>query len=251
MNAMNILITAGGNTEKIDEVRAIRNTGTGRLGALIAVDILAGLPDARIHYVCDRHAVTPAGDRVSVTYADDVTALEAAVRDVCAARRIDAVVHSMAVSDYRVKNVTTAMNAANAAAGAMAAGSAPDKLAEEIAGAPNVLERGKISSELDDVIVVLERAPKVISLYRDLAPDAVIIGFKLLTNVSEQELIRVGTNLLTRNRCDYVLANDTKYLSAGGHVGHLIARDGSYRTFDGKPAIARAIADAVIREEPK
>ena len=33
---MNILITAGGTTETIDGVRSITNTGTGRLGSLIA-----------------------------------------------------------------------------------------------------------------------------------------------------------------------------------------------------------------------
>jgi phosphopantothenate-cysteine ligase len=160
-----------------------------------------------------------------------VTALEAAVRKVCAENRIDAVVHSMAVSDYRVKNVTTATNAA-------AAG--------DIAHAKDVREGGKISSDLDDVLVVLERAPKIIALYRGLAPDAVIVGFKLLADVSEEKLIEVGYKLLKKNDCDYVLANDTKYLSGGGHIGHLIARDGSYETYDGKAAIAEAIAAAVI-----
>jgi phosphopantothenate-cysteine ligase len=243
---MNILITAGGNTEKIDEVRMIRNTGTGRLGALVAENILASNADARIFYLCDRHAVAPAadttgdttgdtignttGDKVTVVHADDVTALEAAVRKVCEENRIDAVIHSMAVSDYRVKNVTTAMNVA-------AAGN--------IANAKDVRDGGKISSDLNDVLVVLERAPKIISLYRGLAPSAVIVGFKLLADVSEEELIEVGYKLLKKNDCDYVLANDMKYLSSGEHIGHLIARDGSYETYDGKTTIAGAIAAAV------
>jgi phosphopantothenate-cysteine ligase len=300
---MNILITAGGNTEKIDEVRMIRNTGTGRLGALIAENLLASCADAHVFYLCDRHAVTPAApatsaapakpaapiapatavtpaapasDRVTVVHAGNVTALEAAVRKVCAENHIDAVVHSMAVSDYRVKNVTTAMNAADAAEfihresskdgydygrvdGAIfhlwsflkkhKPGKMPwitrQKLAEHIANAKDVREGGKISSDLDDVLVVLERAPKIIALYRGLAPDAGIVGFKLLADVSEDELIGVGYNLLKKNDCDYVLANDTKYLSSGGHIGHLIARDGSYETYDGKTAIAGAIAAAV------
>ncbi|MDR1292798.1 MAG: phosphopantothenate--cysteine ligase [Clostridiales Family XIII bacterium] len=264
MNIRNILITAGGNTEKIDAVRMIRNTGTGRLGALIAEKLLARVADARVFYICDRHAVAPRDGGATVIHADDVTALEAAVRKVCAENRIDAVIHSMAVSDYRVKNVTTAANAADAASGASgasvaSAASAADAasgaraakplpneaLAERIAHAKDVREGGKISSDLDDVLVVLERAPKVISLYRGLAPDAVIVGFKLLADVGEDELIDVGYKLLKKNDCDYVLANDTRYLSRGGHVGHLIARDGSYATYDGKDAIAGAIAAAV------
>jgi phosphopantothenate-cysteine ligase len=210
----------------------IRNTGTGRLGALVADNFLASDADDHILYLCDRHAVAPRGDSVTVVHADDVTALEAAVRKVCAENRIDAVVHSMAVSDYRVKNVTTATNVA-------AAGN--------IADAKDVRDGGKISSDLDDVLVVLERAPKIISLYRSLAPNAVIVGFKLLTDVSEEKLIEVGYNLLKKNDCDYVLANDMKYLSGGGHIGHLIARDGSYETYDGKTIIAGAIA-ATVRD---
>jgi phosphopantothenate-cysteine ligase len=111
--------------------------------------------------------------------------------------------------------------------------------------APSARSGGKISSDLDDVLVVLERAPKVISMFRGLAPDAVIVGFKLLTDVSEDKLIRVGYGLLERNDCDYVLANDMKSLKGGGHIGHLIARDGSHGTYDGKEAIAEAIAEAV------
>jgi phosphopantothenate-cysteine ligase len=252
---MNILITAGGNTEKIDEVRVIRNTGTGRLGALVAEKLAAhdrehkrdgsycaadGDPgeadgNRRIFYLCDKRAVTPRAAGVTVIHADNVTALGEAVREVCATRRIDAVIHSMAVSDYRVKNVTTVQKA---------------KAAATIVGAPDIREGGKISSDLDDVLVLLERAPKIISLFRKLAPDAVIVGFKLLSGVSEEELIRVGFELLGKNDCDYVLANDMKYLRGGGHVGHLIARDGSYQTYDGKEAIAEAIAEAVLQSAP-
>jgi phosphopantothenate-cysteine ligase len=282
MYVMNILITAGGNTEKIDEVREIRNTGTGRLGALIA-EKLSSAPEApRIFYICDRHAATPSAGDVTVIHANDVTALGEAVRTVCAEHRIDAVVHSMAVSDYRVKNVTTALKAAEAAAGYLRETIFRDgyskgrcdgilddlwsllkkpkprdvgwlerhKLADSIADAPNIREGGKMSSDLDDVLVILERAPKIIALFRELAPDAVVVGFKLLTDVDEEELIRVGHELLKKNDCDYVLANDMKYLRKGGHVGHLVARDGSYQTYDGKEAIAAAIAEAVCQNVP-
>jgi phosphopantothenate-cysteine ligase len=332
---MNILITAGGNTEKIDDVRAIRNTGTGQLGALIAEKLALASAVDRVFYICDRRAVKPferksfrefqerygqyddigilseAYDRISVSYADDVISLRDEVTRVCSAQRIDAVVHSMAVSDYRVKNVTTVAHAGERVSETLyktlyneaytgnggkghcddtgrsddtgrnsntgrsndterngntghsddpgsnfrsllketAHSRIPpllqDAAASAIASAPSVREGGKISSDLDDVLVVLERAPKVISLYRGLAPGAIIVGFKLLSGVDEEELIRVGHALLKKNDCNYVLANDAKYFSAGEHIGHLIGRGGSYRTYDGKDAIADAIAAAV------
>jgi len=298
---MNILITAGGNTEKIDDVRAIRNTGTGRLGALIAEKFALADNANRVFYICDHHAEKPfelksfraflerygqyddisilaeAHDRISVSYADDVISLGDEVNRVCSAQRIDAVVHSMAVSDYRVKNVTTATLAAEHASETLynkaftdgydtgrsdgiwfdfwsllkkpKSSGVPwllkDTVANAILNAPSVREGGKISSDLNDVLVVLERAPKIISLYRGLAPNAVLVGFKLLSGVSEEELIRVGHALLKKNDCDYVLANDSKYLSAGEHIGHLIGRDGNHTTYDGKDAIADAILSAI------
>ena len=47
---MKILITAGGTTGKIDQVRAITNHSTGRLGQALA-DYLAANPDTTIDYV--------------------------------------------------------------------------------------------------------------------------------------------------------------------------------------------------------
>ncbi|MDR2162777.1 MAG: phosphopantothenate--cysteine ligase [Clostridiales Family XIII bacterium] len=269
---MNVLITAGGNTEKIDDVRAIRNTGTGRLGALVAEKVAAS--GAQIFYVCDRHAVTPRASDVTVIHADNVTALETAVREVCSGRRIDAVVHSMAVSDYQVRNVTTveaaarsvetairssmiydgepALRAEGAALGSDAPGTAAPSgpgesgaIEDAIMNAPPAAAGGKISSGHDDLLIMLKRAPKIISMFRSLAPDAMLVGFKLLSGVSEKELVRVGLDLLRRNGCDYVLANDMDSLRDGGHTGHLIAADGAYTTYEGKDAIAGAIAAAV------
>ena len=37
--SMNIIVTAGGTSEPIDNVRRIANTGTGRLGSLVADEL--------------------------------------------------------------------------------------------------------------------------------------------------------------------------------------------------------------------
>ena len=55
---MKILITAGGTTEKIDQVRAITNHSTGRLGQALA-DYLAANPDTTIDYVTTKQALKP------------------------------------------------------------------------------------------------------------------------------------------------------------------------------------------------
>jgi phosphopantothenate-cysteine ligase len=254
---MNILITAGGTTEHIDDVRAITNTGTGRLGSVIADRLAQSAQTDRIYYICSRGAVRPADTaKTEVIVADDVSALEEAVTDLLAETRIDAIIHSMAVSDYRVRTVSTADEIAAEAARAIGGqkGTAMDATAEAvrlaILDAPGVVTHGKVASSHDDLVIVMEKTPKIISMFRGLAPDALIIGFKLLAGVSEEKLTDTAFKLLQKNDCDYVLANDYQYLQAGRHIGHLVDKDGAYDTYEGKEAIAEAIASVIENISP-
>ena len=61
---MRILITAGGTSEKIDEVRSITNHSTGKLGSLIAASFLKY--DVTIDYVTTAHALRPQSNDVTV-----------------------------------------------------------------------------------------------------------------------------------------------------------------------------------------
>ncbi len=99
---MNILITAGGTSESIDDVRKICNMATGRLGSLIADDFLE---DEKTHvtYVCSRSAVKPQNPRARILPVDDVRSLQNTIESEMRLIPYDAVVHSMAVSDYTVK----------------------------------------------------------------------------------------------------------------------------------------------------
>jgi len=106
---------------------------------------------------------------------------------------------------------------------------------------PPEIREAKISSDKENLIVVLERAPKIISLYRGLVPGAVIVGFKLLSDVSEEELVRAGHALLLKNDCDFVLANDLRTVRSGNHEGLLIARDGTFERAAGKEGVAALI----------
>jgi phosphopantothenate-cysteine ligase len=249
---MNILITAGGTTEHIADVRAITNTGTGRLGSMVA-DLLAQSARVdRIFYVCNRGAIRPTdNEKTSVTFIGDVLTLEKAVKDILTASSIDAVVHSMAVSDYRVRTVSTADEISAAAAKltgtqrSSAASVIAEAIRKSIVDAPNIRSGGKISSYHDDLVIVMEKTPKIISMFRKLAPEALLIGFKLLADVSKTELVQTALKLLQKNDLDYVLANDYKYLQEGRHIGHLVDSSGAFVTYESKEAIATAIASAV------
>jgi len=220
---LKILVTAGGTSEKVDDVRRITNSGTGRLGAKIADAFLAGGRECAVTYICSENAVRPEHD-ADVRVCDDVDSVKEAVEKACAENKYDVMIHSMAISDYRVKAVRDSLS------------SAQD------------IRESKISSDKEELIVVLEKAPKIIALLRGLAPDAVIVGFKLLSDANEEELVRAGHALLLKNDCDFVFANDMKTVRINRHEGILIARDGTYERAEGKDGIAALITERVLNK---
>jgi phosphopantothenate-cysteine ligase len=57
----NIIITAGGTSEKIDEVRVISNFSSGRLGLAVAKSFLESdsADVGKIYYLCDKNTNAP------------------------------------------------------------------------------------------------------------------------------------------------------------------------------------------------
>lgn len=56
---MKIVITAGGTSEYIDKVRKITNSGTGKLGSMIANELVSNENINEIFYIHTPNAVTP------------------------------------------------------------------------------------------------------------------------------------------------------------------------------------------------
>jgi phosphopantothenate-cysteine ligase len=254
---MNILITGGGTDERIDNVRSITNMSTGRLARVIAEAFAALDETERVLYVCGKRAAPPQSRKAEIIPVGDVADLARTVTELCGGG-IDAIIHAMAVSDYAVRAVSTADAIAESAASRLDAagnlGSGADAsdfrmaLQDALASANDFARDGKIPSNAEDLVIFLQRTPKVISMLRALAPRAVIVGFKLLDGVTKEHLIGVAHTLLRQNDCDFVLANDLREIGGAGHVGHLVDRDGSYVTYADKDEIARGITGAVMRE---
>jgi len=245
---LNVLITSGGTSEPIDNVRVITNLGTGRLGSLIADCFAEDEAVGNIFYVCAKNALRPVSDRVKEVPVGGVQDLLDAVEKLAGEYRIDAIVHSMAVSDYTVRSVTTVEKLAEfLSEKAGAEGTAEDI----IRGLVETDERGtggKLSSKMKDPLILLGPTPKVIGRMRSLAPDAVIVGFKLLDHVTDEVLTDTARALMEKNDCDMVLANDSASIKGDEHVGHLIGMDGFSETYRTKQEIARGIAGEVIRK---
>lgn len=255
---MKIIITAGGTTEKIDQVRTIANAATGKLGSLTAEAFLrqGGEKIEKIFYLCEKRALVPKADCVEVVSVQGVESAGKALSALLASQRIDAVVHSMAVSDYTVEGLTTAEDLSGFLAHRLfslgqSAFRSESSLAELLSGLipenDRLLDRnGKIGSDLKNLMVSMRQTPKLIGLIKRLQPSAVLVGFKLLNNVEERRLVDVAFELLRKNSCDFVLANDSAKIAGGRHVGLLISPDRSFVRLGTKREIAEEVARRVL-----
>ncbi len=239
-----IVITSGGTSERIDNVRKITNSSSGKLGNIIANKLIE-LNNAnidKIYYICSKKAFKPNHPKVNIIEIDDTNDLKEAVENILTKEKIDYFIHAMAVSDYTVDFVTTAQ-----------------KIAENIRRNPhkdleklithnqdNIVEN-KISSNEDDLIIKLKRTPKIISLIKKISPQTHLIGFKLLDGVKKEKLIKVAASLRDTNNCDLVVANDLSDIRKKNHIAYIIDKNNNYITASGKEDIAEKLIKEMFK----
>lgn len=254
---MNILITAGGTTEQIDRVRRISNAASGRLASAVAHEFVrqGGGRIERIFYVCERSAAVPALDCLELVTTHGTEGVGSALTRILTSEKIDAVIHSMAVSDYTVESMTTAEDLGDYIARRLWQREEPfadetalaDFVSDCIRGNDRLLDRSnKLSSSLSHPLLALRPTPKLISRIKALQPETILVGFKLLDGVPRQELMDVSHALLQKNACDFVLANDLSEISGERHVGYLLSSDGHYVRCGTKQEIAETIVKNVL-----
>ncbi len=255
---MKLIITAGGTTERIDRVRKIKNTGTGKLGSLTAEAFVKRYGDKieKIYYVCEKGTIVPELGCLEEVNIEGVISAEAALKRILTTDKIDAVVHSMAVSDYTVDRLTTTADLSAFIAHRLSECVPSDFRDEEaladfigkcIEANNKLINRDKkVGSNIEDLAIFMKQTPKLISMFKSLQPDAVLVGFKLLNNVETKNLLAVAMELLRKNSCDFVLANDSSEITADTHIGYLLTANGDYTRLETKQQIADEIARNVI-----
>ncbi len=225
-----VLVTAGNTSEPIDNVRSITNTASGKLGSIIAdVFISEGV---NVVYICSKNSIQPSKPTVQTVIIEGVTDLVQAVKDLSQRYSFDCIIHSMAVSDYTVKGIIPY-----------------EELSEAIIRSedpPIRTKPGKLSSDISNPVILLEKAPKVISEFKALQPQALLVGFKLLVGVEEDELISAAVKLMNKNNCDFVCANDLNNISQDKHEALLLDKDGHHIKLSTKQEIANAVVNNIL-----
>lgn len=254
---MNILITAGGTSEKIDEVRHLTNHATGSLGKEIAHS-LQTIEGIQIYYVYGPSAVLPTGDNLNFYPIHSVRDLEKTMKTLLTTTSFDFVIHSMAVSDYELQAPTNEFALAEGLADLIEAHKPESKedIRQLIESHLLMLSsekktQKKISSQNEKLILVMQKAPKVIASIKKWQADTTLIGFKLLVDVTEEELVAVAKKSLITNHADFILANDLTNINGDKHLGLLVSNHGIDQRFATKKEIAQGLKELISNQKGK
>ena len=252
----NIIIDAGPTNERIDAVMKITNMSTGALGSIIADTILEQFDEQveNIFYISPKLCYKPKtkSDKVKLVQVDSTEDLINALEMLFKNYNIDAIVHSAAVGDYKGRYVIRAEDIIEEIVTSNFATLPQDKQREKllsIFNSPAAVcnDETKISSYEPNLMVMLDLTPKVISRIKSLSPNTMLIGFKLLEGVSEQELFDVATRLLHKNKADYIVANLLDRIGGGKHFGMIINKEGIITKCETKSEIAQTIANLIFK----
>lgn len=188
---MRALITAGGTSEPIDDVRVVTNLSSGRFGARIANALVRrGV------------AVTLLGSRSMLSHPD----------------WIDPRVEQVGFGSFLDLQARLDEHTATA----------PDLLlmAAAVSDYSPVPAAGKLRSDAEEILIRMRRNPKLLPTLRErCGANTFLVGFKLLSGVSRQEVVEVATAQRERARLDLTVANDLQTFREGLHPIVLVGGD--------------------------
>lgn len=254
---INIAITAGGTSENIDGIRKITNVSTGSLGwhcleAVFAYFEKNDSEDFRVHYLHTENAVIKSLSDNQKKYIHFIPVIDAesvylAVDSLTKEISIDYFIHSMAISDFTFGYAVNIYRLSEEIEALQKEGGFCDDEVRFLLEKPQTRfsTNEKISSD-DDVIMGLKRTKKVIPLIKQNNPNTFLVGFKLLRDVTESELISVANHMAEKTGCDLVLANQLSAISESNHQGILIKNGEIIARPVGKKEIANVIVEKMM-----
>ena len=217
---MKILITSGGTTEYIDDVRVLTNISTGKLGAVMAEEFLKNGHD--VFFIHGRNSTLPD------PYYNDERLLFIDVKDTKDLMgkmeryvpKADVVIHAMAVSDFT-------FNREN----------------------PVKLKSNDSEGFIEYMRANIQKTPKVIYQIKKQNPNVLLVGFKFEVGISNHELIGLAKESMEKNGCDLVVANDKEeMIRENCHVAYIVGGDCVVEV-EGKEEIAKELIKQIERLE--
>ena len=247
---MNILITSGGTSEKIDAVRTITNMSTGKLGAEIANTLVQKtFTNLKIFFLSSNKCALPQKHRrIEVIEITDTQSVLDNMKEIISKNKIDYVIHAMAISDYTIEKVFNIDNLKESFVKVITNEFSNDDwtidddsiIRDIIREIPKIDNSKKISSKADTMFIQLKKTPKIVDKIKKWDKNIKLISFKLLNGVSEDELLEVARKQLHRTNSSLVIANDLVNIKNGNHKALFVEKN-RYTVIEGKSNIANEI----------
>lgn len=201
-----ILVTGGPTPTPIDAVRRITNRFSGKLGIVVAEELfLRGADVLLIHAGGVTRPPDYLAHRLADTFDDYVSLVMGALDE----GGYEVGVFTAAVADYR-----------------------PERVSEGKTPSGGALENIK-----------LVPTPKVIQLVREAYPELHMVTFKFEEGVSHEALMETARRRLAQGSQAVVANRGEEAREVGQQVAYLVTPGAAEERLQGKPAIARAIAD--------
>ena len=199
------VVTAGPTCEPLDAVRRLTNFSTGRLGSELA-DYLVGQGHSvlLLKGASSTYQATP---RTKEAFAFDTALdLERELRSL-AGRKIGAVFHAAAVSDFRFGKIWTRSSL----------------------GQLKEIKQGKLTSREGTLLAELVPAPKLITQLKSWFPEAWLVGWKYEVDGDRARAITSARKQITESRTNACVVNGPAY---GKGFGFLTSESGLRRLSD-------------------
>ncbi len=237
-----IIITGGPTNEPIDEVMKITNMSTGSLSVKLGTLFLkAGY---KVCLILNRsvntekiEALQEAKSALTIIAVETTDEMLSALERESENGHTDVLIHASAVGDYKADYTFLLEDLAKYLWEEIKSGRIESEeallAAMEDGEKYHIDNSSKISSYQKNLSVKLGLTPKIISQLRGWYEDTLLIGCKLLENVSKEELYEVAHKLCSKNDMDYILANDLADLRQGNTARYLVNKNGfTGRTLD-------------------
>ena len=249
---MRILITSGGTKIPIDSVRHIANMSSGTFGSKIALEALKNGHATAFFYA--ENSKTPFTytsnlfkTKNSEEYIKELVRLEELKFNL----RKYANLQSSAYDEKTYSDFDTYFSGLKLYIDEIK----PDVIVLAAAvsdyGVDNYVD-GKIRSKDSDMVIKLKALPKVISQVKSWAPKAYLVGFKLLVDSTNEELIENAKKSIETNGCDMVVANDLRDIKNNEHRLIIVKPNKEpYMYYTNHHLEANSLAQAVVREIEK
>ncbi|HZK87866.1 MAG TPA: phosphopantothenoylcysteine decarboxylase [Anaerovoracaceae bacterium] len=231
-NLKNILITGGPTNEYIDEVMKITNMSTGSLSLKLAEHFLK--TGYRVSLILTNSintdklkSIDASSKMLKIIPVETTEEMLEAIEAESKSAHFDALIHASAVADYKAAFSFLLEDLAEELFNHICEFESPQDILKLMENPSCKLDdSSKISSYQKNLTVKLGLTPKVIARLREWFPDTLLIGCKLLENVSKEELYETAVKLCVKNNMDYILANDLADLRAGLQARYLVSKDG-------------------------